>query len=325
METKYYEIAFNVLNYLYLEPDEVNKEEFIQNFNKIMIDDDLTNNFIKELETNLFKLTDNKGREGYIAKNMDILYHNNYFFHNKDLLRSLNGNENMTVREKMIYALFMFLFFIEEYIVGFCLQFDIDFDKLYKRLGYSDYRSTDIFSYFTGDDSVFQLPECFIEIDKNDLHPQQGTSDTQQTKPGTNNKTKVKALWKQSKKSLKKLHSLLQNDYKFIDEIKLDVFISHFDGTLTPETPKINWIEEQTVFIKLFDTIHFCIDEKYLYSTNKTVYTSELSKHFTINGTETDSKKLRQTRNTIKGIDTKKELEIKNISKKIEKTFSTVD
>jgi len=196
METKYYNIAFEVLNYLYLEPDEVNKDEFIQNFNKIMIDDDLTNNLIKELETNLFNLgNDNKGREAYISKNMGILYHNNYFFHNKDLLRSLNGNENMTVREKMIYALFMFLFFIEEYIVGFCLQFDIDFDKLYKRLGYSDYRSTDIFSYFTGDDSVFQLPECFIEIDKNDLHPQQGTPNTPPPPPPPPKQTTFKSLF----------------------------------------------------------------------------------------------------------------------------------
>ncbi|HPI30314.1 MAG TPA: hypothetical protein PLS26_07275 [Bacteroidales bacterium] len=141
------------------------------------------------------------------------------------------------------------------------------------------------------------------------------------TQPGTKNKTKVKAFWKQSKKSLKKFHSLLQNEYKFIDEIEQDVFISHFDGTATPETPKINWNDEQTVFVRLFDTINFCFDKKYLHTTDKTVSVAELSKHFTINGAKTDSKKLRQTRNTIKGIETKMELEIRNISKELEKTL----
>ncbi len=151
-------------------------------------------------------------------------------------------------------------------------------------------------------------------------------SEITDTQPGTlPPQTKVKAFWKQSKKSLKKFHSLLQNNYKFIDEIKQDVFISHFDGTFTPGTPKINWNDEQTVFVRLFDTINFCFDKKYLHTTDKTVSVAELSKHFTINGAKTDSKKLRQTRNTIKGIETKMELEIKNISKNLQKTFSTVD
>lgn len=146
------------------------------------------------------------------------------------------------------------------------------------------------------------------------------------TQPGTNNKTKVKALWKQSKKSLKKLHSLLQNDYNFIDEIDQDVFISHFNGTFTPETPKINWIDEQIVFIRLFDKLRFCINVKFLSHKFKTVSTAELSKHFTINGNNKTSLNLRQSRYTIKeGIDSKKENEISNICKELEKIFSTVD
>lgn len=139
-------------------------------------------------------------------------------------------------------------------------------------------------------------------------------------KEKTTDKPKVK-FWKPNNQNcLNKFFELL-NIYEYIEKISKDIFIKHFDGTATPETQKINWIDEQTVFIRLFDKINFCINNKFLFTTNKTVSVLELSKHFTINGAETNSKNLRQTRNTIKGIETKKELEINNISKEL-KLFS---
>jgi len=152
METKYYNIAFDVLNYLYLEPSEIETDKFIEYFNKIMIEDDLINNYIKEIETNLFNLgNDNKGREAYLLKNMSILNHTGFFYKNKDLLRRLNeSDEEPTVNEKLIQALFMFLFFMEEYFVNYCLDFDIDYKKLHKKSGFGHYM-VDIFAYTAGE------------------------------------------------------------------------------------------------------------------------------------------------------------------------------
>ncbi|MCX6232278.1 MAG: hypothetical protein NTZ33_12125 [Bacteroidetes bacterium] len=129
-----------------------------------------------------------------------------------------------------------------------------------------------------------------------------------------------KSLWKkENRNTLEILYNLLLKEYELIDKIDLSVFISHFDGTATTKTKKINWIDDQTVFIRLFDEINFCIDNNFIFSPNKTVSPNELSKHFIIKGVETNNKKLTQTRNTIKGIDTKKEIEIKNIRKELEK------
>jgi len=273
--------------------------------------------YIAEVKNSLYQLYDNNSREAYLSDTFYLLSHSEYFEQNKDLIKGMNDiykelpiedllknlitekYKKQPVYNKLLHSLFKEMYLIEGSVKEFCNAFNIDFNKLAKKYNHN-----------------YDFEKLMYYI---------GTGENRPTQPGTNNKTKVKALWKQSKKSLKKLHSLLQNNYNFIDKIDQDIFISHFDGTATPETQKINWIDEQTVFVRLFDTINFCINIKYLHTVDNTVSTAELSKHFTINGAKTDSKKLRQTRNNIKGIDTKKELEIKNISKKIEKTFSTVD
>ncbi|HPT40645.1 MAG TPA: hypothetical protein PLQ44_03555 [Candidatus Paceibacterota bacterium] len=346
METKYF---YQVCNLFSIIEKIIDKEKFTTdvlcelmrgNYDDDFYLDGIHTNYRDEFTTNIYQIQDDKGREAYIKRQISLLGYSSIYEKNKDVLKNaapyvfedIDGfiarqneqiktklgisTENVNSKPIKIPAKYdgflltglLLLLSIELLIQNNCSIFNFNYNKLVenaKLRGFEIYDIKKLMGY------IFD-----ISI----------PSDTQQTKPGTNNKTKVKALWKQSKKSLKKLHSLLQNDYNFIDEIDQDVFISHFNGTFTPETPKINWIDEQIVFIRLFDKLRFCINVKFLSHKFKTVSTAELSKHFTINGNNKTSLNLRQSRYTIKeGIDSKKENEISNICKELEKIFSTVD
>jgi len=131
----------------------------------------------------------------------------------------------------------------------------------------------------------------------------------------------LKRFWESDNtESLKKFRELLL-DNDFIDEIDLEIFISHF--TAKPFLKKINWKRKQTLLISLFDSIYFAINPKYLTSKN-TVSTEQLSKHFLIDGKETNSKKLRDTRWAIQGCALKlsDELVINKIKKILLKYFT---
>jgi len=99
--------------------------------------------------------------------------------------------------------------------------------------------------------------------------------------------------------SIKKFRELLLiND--FIDEIEEEIFISHFTGTFTKKTKKINWKDNQDIFISLFDNIEFAINKNYKTKKDKTIKSIELIKHFTIKNELKKNTDLTKTRSELK-------------------------
>jgi len=130
---------------------------------------------------------------------------------------------------------------------------------------------------------------------------------------------KIAKLWKGNKTdSIKKFRELLL-EYDLIDEIDENEFTNHFTGK-TCEV-MINWKDEQTVFIRLFDEINFVFNESHLFGINELPSPKELSKHFLMQWRETTSKKLRGTRCSIKGTQIKKEQIITKIKQSLKKYF----
>jgi len=78
-----------------------------------------------------------------------------------------------------------------------------------------------------------------------------------------------------NKKIIKKLHSLLIND--FIDNIDIKIFENHLQGKI--QNQFINWIEKQYPLIYLFDNLYKYFDSE-LYTAKNEIKISQLAKHF---------------------------------------------
>jgi hypothetical protein len=124
-------------------------------------------------------------------------------------------------------------------------------------------------------------------------------------------------FWNSNKTDGIKIFRELLLNYDLIDFIDENKFINHF--TLQNTDYKINWKDEQTVFIRLFDKISFAINPICLFQDK--VKPFELEKHFLIKGSQIISKNLSKTRSEIKGIDTKKEDQINAIVLELKKHF----